>query len=207
MSFEISLSHRIGDCELSVDFSSAAACIAVTGPSGVGKTTLLNCISGLIAPDQGRIVVDGRSLFDSARRICVPVEKRRAGYVFQDARLFPHLRVAANLAYGERFGRPDVCQIDRNQIIDVLGIAGLMDRWPATLSGGEIRRVAIARALLASPQFLLLDEPLASLDQARAEEILQMIENLGATLVIPIVYVSHRPQETARLTDTILRLG
>lgn len=207
MSFKIGLRHQVGTCTLSVDFASEAACIAVTGPSGAGKTTLLNCIAGLIAPDQGRIEVGGMVLFDRAQGIAVPVERRGAGYVFQDARLFPHLKVAANLAYGAGLGQSDANQIDRDQIIDVLGIAALMDRWPANLSGGEIRRVAIARALFAGPKFLLLDEPLASLDQARAEEILQMIEQLAANLNIPMIYVSHQPQEIVRLTETVLHLG
>ena len=207
MSFEFSLRHQIGECVLSVDFASQATCIAITGASGVGKTTLLNCVAGLIAPDQGRIEIGGKILFDSEMGISVPVERRGAGYVFQDARLFPHLKVAANLAYGQRSGRLNNGRVDRAQIIEVLGIAGLMDRWPANLSGGETRRVAIARALLAVPQFMLLDEPLASLDEARAGEILTMIEELGAALAIPMIYVSHQPQETARLTDTVLRLG
>jgi molybdate transport system ATP-binding protein len=207
MSFEINLRHRVGDCALSVDFISEAASIGVTGPSGAGKTTLLNCLAGLITPDQGRIVIGGRTLFDRAQGIAVPIEQRRAGYVFQDARLFPHLKVSANLAYGERLSGATDDQIDRDQIIDVLGIAALMDRWPANLSGGETRRVAIARALFANPKFLLLDEPLASLDHARAEEILSMIEQLGTSLAIPMIHVSHRPQEIARLTDTVLNLA
>lgn len=207
MSFEITLSHKIGECGLSVDFASDAACIAITGPSGAGKTTLLNCIAGLVSPDSGRIVIGGRVLYDSAQRISVPVEQRGAGYVFQDARLFPHLKVAANLAYGERLRGAGQPGTDRDAIIETLGISAMVDRWPANLSGGEVRRVAIARALLANPRFLLLDEPLASLDQARAEEILIMIERLGSALAIPMIYVSHQPQETARLTDTVLQLG
>jgi molybdate transport system ATP-binding protein len=207
MSFEISVRHRVGGCKLAVNLASEAACIAVTGPSGAGKTTLLNCIAGLITPDRGRIVIGGRVLLDSSKAISIPIEQRGAGYVFQDARLFPHLKVAANLAYGERLSGPSERRADRTQIIDVLGIAALMERWPANLSGGEVRRVAIARALLAGPRFLLLDEPLASLDQPRGEEILTMIEQLGSVLGIPMIYVSHRPQETARLTNTIVQLG
>lgn len=207
MSFEITLRHKIGECGLSVDFANNAACIAITGPSGAGKTTLLNCIAGLVSPDSGRIVIGGNVLYDSAQRISVPVEQRGAGYVFQDARLFPHLKVAANLAYGERLRGAGQPGTDRDAIIETLGIAAMVDRWPANLSGGEVRRVAIARALLANPRFLLLDEPLASLDQARAEEILTMIERLGSALAIPMIYVSHQPQETARLTDTVLQLG
>ena len=205
MSFEINLTHQIGDCTLAVDFACDAPCIAVTGPSGVGKTTLLNCVAGLIKPDQGRIVIGGNVLQDSARRISVPVEQRGAGYVFQDARLFPHLRVAANLAYGERLRGAD--RVSRDTIIDTLGIAGIMNRWPANLSGGEVRRVAIARALLANPRFLLLDEPLASLDQARTDEILTMIEHLVSALAIPMIYVSHQPAEAERLTDTVITLS
>lgn len=207
MSFEINLQHRVGDCTVSVDFANSAACIAITGPSGVGKTTLLNCIAGLIRPDYGRIVIGGRILFDSTRKISIPIEDRGAGYVFQDARLFPHLRVSANLSYGERLRNLNQDQPDRDGIIETLGIAGIMDRWPATLSGGEVRRVAIARALMANPRFLLLDEPLASLDQARAEEILTMIQQLRSDLAIPMIYVSHQPAETDRLTDTVIALS
>ncbi len=206
MSIEIGLNHRIGDCALSVDIASEAACIAITGPSGAGKTTLLNCIAGLITPDRGRIVIGGRVLFDSGKQISVPVEQRGTGYVFQDARLFPHLKVAGNLAYGNRWRGQQQGRIDRDGIIETLGIAGIMGRWPANLSGGEIRRVAIARALLAHPRFLLLDEPLASLDRARSEEILSMIEQLGSALAIPMIYVSHQPHETARLAGKVITL-
>jgi len=207
MAFKISLRHQIGDCALAVDFSSNAGITAIIGPSGAGKSTLLNCIAGLIAPDQGRIAIADDVLFDSAKGICVPIQHRRAGYVFQDARIFPHLNVAANLAYGEKLSPPAAYKIERKLIIDVLGIAPLMDRWPATLSGGEMRRIAIARALLSAPKFLLLDEPLASLDRARGEEILAMIEHLHRTLAIPMLYVSHQPLEVERLTDSVIALG
>lgn len=207
MSFELVLDHTVGDCHLSVNFAAPASCIAVTGPSGAGKTTLLNCIAGLITPASGKVVIGGRVLFDASSGICVPVEQRGAGYVFQDARLFDHLKVSANLAYGERLRRGSQSSVDREGVIDTLGIGNLLHRWPANLSGGEIRRVAIARAVLARPRFLLLDEPLSSLDQARAAEILTMIEHLGREIGIPMIYVSHQPEEAARLTDTVLELA
>lgn len=207
MSFEINLQHRIGACPISVDFTSDARVAAITGPSGIGKTSVLHCVAGLIRPETGRIAIGGTVLFDSAQGINVPVEHRRAGYVFQDARLFPHLTVAGNLAYGERGGVGGAVSIYRSTLLDVLALPPLLDRWPATLSGGETRRVAIARALLSAPAFLLMDEPLTSLDQPRAERILGMIEALVAEIAIPVLYVSHQPEEVARLTGTILSLN
>ena len=164
-------------------------------------------LAGLDEVTSGRIMIGGRVLFDSARGISIPVDQRGTGYVFQDARLFSHLKVSANLAYGERLRSARRSSIDRDRVVDTLGIGNLLDRWPATLSGGETRRVAIARAVLASPRFLLLDEPLSSLDQSRGMEILAMIEHLGTAMGVPMVYVSHQREETARLTDTVLHLS
>jgi molybdate transport system ATP-binding protein len=207
MSFEISLRHRIGEAEISLDAKADAPLIALIGPSGVGKTTTLNCIAGLIRPDAGRIVVGGRVLFDSEAGIDLRPEQRRAGYVFQSGRLFPHLKVNANLVYGEKLHPAEDRWIGRAEVADFLGITHLLDRAPATLSGGEARRVAIGRALLSAPKFLLMDEPLTSLDAARSGEILKVVERVRDELKLPVLYVSHDMAEVARLTDSVLRLG
>jgi len=206
MSFEVSLRHRIGERAIALDFASDSPLTALVGASGAGKSTILNCIAGLARPDAGRIVVNGRVLFDAAQRIDLPPERRRAGYVFQDARLFPHLRVRANLAYGERFAPPGERWTTRDEVAGFLGIEHLLERWPATLSGGETRRVAIGRALLSGPRFLLLDEPLTSLDPARAEEITQSIERIRDELAIPALLVSHDWAEVERLADRVVTL-
>lgn len=206
MSFDLTLRHRIGQREIALDLASDATLTALVGPSGAGKSTVLNCIAGLIRPDCGRIAVAGAVLFDSAHGINLPPEARRAGYVFQDARLFPHMTVAANLAYGEKLARPEHRWIARARVVDLLGIGDLLARWPATLSGGEVRRVAIGRALLAAPRFLLLDEPMASLDASRAEGIRTLIEQIRDELALPILLVSHDTDEVARLAGRIVTL-
>jgi molybdate transport system ATP-binding protein len=207
MSFDIALEHRIGEREIALAFASDARLTALVGPSGAGKTTVLNCIAGLIRPDAGRIAVGGKALFDGARRIDLPPERRRAGYVFQEGRLFPHLRVAANLAYGERLAPEEDRWIGRDEVTALLGIGHLLHRMPATLSGGEGKRVAIGRALLAAPRFLLLDEPFGSLDAARAEEILRLVERIRDALAIPILLVSHDRTEVERLAGEVVTLS
>lgn len=207
MSFDVALTHRIGERTIKLVFVSTARLTALVGPSGVGKTTVLNCIAGLIRPDAGRIAVAGTVLFDSALGFSLSPERRRAGYVFQDGRLFPHLRVSANLAYGERLARPEDRWIERDEVTALLGIGHLLHRLPATLSGGEARRVAIGRALLSGPRFLLLDEPFASLDPARAEEILRLVERIRDELEIPILLVSHDRSEVERLAGAVVTLA
>lgn len=207
MSFEVSLDHRIGERHVVLAFASDAPLTALVGPSGAGKSTVLNCIAGLIRPDRGRIAVAGRTLFDSATATDVRPERRRAGIVFQDFRLFPHLRVAANLAYGERLARPEDRWISRDEVTGLLGIGHLLARWPATLSGGEMRRVAIGRALLAAPRFLLLDEPFASLDAERAEALMGLVERIRDELAIPILLVSHDRAEVERLAGRVVTLA
>ena len=206
MSFEVRLDHHVGSRRIALDFISEARLTALIGPSGAGKTSVLNCIAGLSRPLGGRIVVDGQVLFDQAVRIDLPAEKRRAGYVFQDARLFPHMRVAGNLDYGEWFARKRDRWITRAEMAEFLGIGHLLDRWPATLSGGEVRRVAIGRALLAAPDFLLLDEPVASLDPARAEGIRRLIERIRDELAMPILLVSHDRAEVERLAGRVIQM-
>ena len=207
MSFDISLRHRIGDRDIALELQNSAPLTALVGQSGAGKSTVLNCIAGLIRPDSGRIAVAGETLFDSAQGVNLPPEKRRAGYVFQDMRLFPHRKVAANLAYGERLADPRERWITMAEVVELMGIGALLDRWPATLSGGEAKRVAIGRALLAAPRFLLLDEPLASLDAARAEGISTAIERIRDEMAIPILLVSHDRAEVARLAGEVVELG
>jgi len=206
MSFEISLRHTVGGRTIALDLASDARLTALVGPSGAGKTTILNCIAGLAHPDEGRIVVEGVTLFDAALSVDLPPERRGAGYVFQDLRLFPHLRVAQNLAFGERLAPTDRRWIAHEEIVDLLGIGHLLRRWPATLSGGEARRVAIGRALLSAPRFLLLDEPTASLDAERVEALLALIERIRDQLAIPILLVSHDRGEVERLAGRVITL-
>lgn len=202
---EIDVTRQRGAFTLQARFEAASeGVIALFGRSGAGKTTLINLIAGLERPDAGRIVLDGRVLYDSEAGAIVPPERRRLGYVFQDGRLFPHLSVRRNLAYG-RHGNPDGAAFDR--IVDLLELRPLLGRKPGTLSGGEKQRVAIGRALLSQPDALLMDEPLASLDAGRKAEILDYIERLRAETHLPIVYVSHASDEIVRLADTLVLLS
>lgn len=206
MSFEISVVRRLGDVSIRADITSNGNLTALFGPSGAGKTSILNMVAGLIRPDAGRIAVGGEILFDSNGGIDIPVQQRRAGYVFQDGRLFPHKRVRDNLLYGFQIAKPEQRWMSLSDAADFLGIGHLMDRWPRTLSGGEARRVAIGRALLAGSRFLLMDEPLSSLDSARWEEIMAVIERLRDELKLPILYVSHDRTEVDRLAKAIFAL-
>lgn len=207
MSFELRLSRTVGDTRIKVDVTTKGAVLGVTGPSGAGKTSLLNCVAGLLRPERGRIAVAGEVLFDSNAGIDLPPEQRRAGYLFQDNRLFPHLKVAENLTYGERLAAPESRWMSQADAIDLLGIGHLIDRYPTTLSGGEARRVALGRALLSAPRFLLLDEPLAHLDAARGEEIMRMIERVRDDLRIPMLYVSHVEAEVSRLANEVMTIA
>jgi molybdate transport system ATP-binding protein len=164
-------------------------------------------IAGLLRPDHGTIRVAGETLFDSARGIDLPPERRRAGHVFQDNRLFPHRRVRDNLLYGWKLARPDQRWMGLEEAAAFLGIGHLLDRWPRSLSGGEAQRVAIGRALLSAPRFLLMDEPLSSLDTARREEIIAVIERVRDQLALPILYVSHDRAEVERLAATVIPIG
>jgi len=207
MSFEVDVGRRLGDADIRLCFTAGAGLTALFGPSGAGKSSVLNMVAGLLEPDRGRIAVAGDTLFDAAHGIDLPPERRRAGYVFQDGRLFPHKRVRANLAYGERLADPARRWIGFDETVDFLGIAALLDRWPRSLSGGEAQRVAIGRALLSAPRFLLMDEPLASLDAPRRGEIMTVIERIRDELAIPILYVSHDRAEVERLATTIVAMG
>jgi molybdate transport system ATP-binding protein len=180
---------------------------ALFGPSGSGKTTVLRCMAGLARLD-GRLVVEGEAWQDDASGIFLRPYKRRTGYVFQEASLFPHLSVRDNLLYGAKRtnGSESVASISFDDTVSMLGIGNLLDRAPGALSGGERQRVAIGRALLSRPRILLMDEPLAGLDRQTKEEILPYLEALRATLSIPIFYVSHDMSEVERLADTLVLL-
>ncbi|AQH03626.1 molybdenum ABC transporter ATP-binding protein (plasmid) [Burkholderia sp. KK1] len=179
---------------------------AIFGHSGSGKTTLLRCLAGLARPRAGRLVVNGKIWLDTERGVFLPTHKRPLGYVFQEASLFPHLSVKKNLRFGLERVRDAQRRVDLAQAAELLGIGHLLERMPAGLSGGERQRVGIARALLTSPRLLLLDEPLASLDQKRKLEILPYLERLHDELDIPVLYVSHAPEEVARLADHLVLL-
>jgi molybdate transport system ATP-binding protein len=190
-----------------VDVSFMAPDLGVTalfGQSGAGKTSVINMVAGLVRPDRGHIIVNGRTLFDAAQGIHVPPEKRRMGYIFQDGRLFPHLSVKSNLTYGMRLTPPCGRQVALNDVVDLLGIGHLLHRRPAKLSGGEKQRIAIGRALLTSPSLLLMDEPLASLDGRRKAEVLPFLSRLCGELSTPILYVSHSLEEVLNLADTMV---
>jgi molybdate transport system ATP-binding protein len=206
MSLDVALCHRMGDFALDVAFRSAGRLIALFGPSGSGKTSVINMIGGLLRPDSGRISTAGRVMVDTDAGIFLRPHLRRIGYVFQDARLFPHLTVRQNLVYGRRFVPLAERYGDFSETVALLGIGHLLDRKPAKLSGGEKQRVAIGRALIASPRLILMDEPLASLDDARKAEILPFIERLRDEACVPIVYVSHSVAEVARLASDIVVL-
>jgi molybdate transport system ATP-binding protein len=204
---EVALSHRQGDFALDTRFKSGPGLTALFGRSGAGKTSVVNAIAGLVRPDQGRVVVDGVVLVDTARGVFVPKHRRRIGYVFQEDRLFPHLTVRHNLMFGRWF-TPRAERRDRlDDVVALLGIGHLLERRPRALSGGEKQRVAIGRALLASPRLLLMDEPLASLDNPRKDEILPYIERLRDAGRVPIVYVSHSIAEVARLATTMVLMS
>jgi molybdate transport system ATP-binding protein len=206
MSISISARRTLGEFTLDVAFETTERVVALFGPSGSGKSTLLNIIAGLTRPDSARIAVDGRVLADTTAAMSIPVHRRRVGYVFQDARLFPHLSVAHNLRYGRWFTPKPSRYGSLEEIVELLGIGHLLGRQPDTLSGGEKQRVAIGRAILASPRILLMDEPLASLDEARKAETLPYIERLRDELAIPILYVSHSRDEVERLARKIVHL-
>ncbi|WP_027712690.1 molybdenum ABC transporter ATP-binding protein ModC [Dickeya chrysanthemi] len=200
---QLDFTQQLGDLTLSVAAQLPASGItAVFGVSGAGKTSLINAIVGLTRPDSGRIQLNDRVLSDRDQRVFLPPEKRRIGYVFQDARLFPHYRVLGNLRYG--MAAPMQAQFD--DIVQLLGIGHLLKRYPLTLSGGEKQRVAIGRALLTAPELLLMDEPLASLDAPRKRELLPYLERLAREVNTPILYVSHSLEEVVRLADGVLIL-
>jgi len=202
---EINITRRQGDFLVDAAFAGPESGItALFGPSGAGKTSLINMVAGLMRPDAGRISVNGLCLFDSSSRTDLPPEKRRIGYVFQDGRLLPHISVRANLTYGMHLTPADRRFVNFAAVVELLGIGHLLNRRPAQLSGGENQRVAIGRALLTSPAMLLMDEPLASLDASRKSELLPFIMRLSHEYAIPILYVSHIMDEILNLADRLV---
>lgn len=206
MSFEIDILIRRDDWEIACAFETPGGLTALFGPSGAGKTSVLDAVAGLLRPERGRIAVSGSVLFDSGTGTDIAPERRACGYVFQDARLFPHLSVAGNLAFGWELAPVEQRWMAVDEAISFLGIGHLLERMPRSLSGGEAQRVAIGRALLSGPDFLLMDEPLVSLDEDRREEIMQVIERVRDELRLPILYVSHDRGEVERLADQVIAL-
>ncbi|WP_298257711.1 molybdenum ABC transporter ATP-binding protein [uncultured Litoreibacter sp.] len=203
MSVSVRIQQQLGDFSLDVAFESDGGVTALFGPSGSGKTSVINAIAGLAQPDKGHIRLGEQVLFDSAKGTFVQPHKRRVGYVFQEPRLFPHMSVAQNIAYGHPRQQPPT---HRDAGVAALGIAHLLDRSPRDLSGGEAQRVAIARALSSEPHVLLMDEPLAALDEARKAEFLPYLHQLVARTSIPVFYVSHAMSEVAQLADNLVVL-
>jgi len=200
---ELHFTQTLGTHRLQINETLPASGItAIFGVSGAGKTSLINAISGLTRPQQGRIVLNNRVLNDAEKGVFLAPEKRRVGYVFQDARLFPHYSVRGNLRYG--MAKSMAGQFDK--LVELLGIAPLLDRLPGSLSGGEKQRVAIGRALLTAPELLLLDEPLASLDMPRKRELLPYLQRLAREIQIPMLYVSHSLDEILHLADKVMVL-
>ena len=206
MNLLVDVKQQLGDFQIEAKFESAGGLTVLFGPSGAGKTSIVNMIAGLSRPASGLIKLDDVVLFNTEQKIDVPAHQRRIGYVFQDSRLFPHLNVKQNLNYGRWFSRHETA-LDHDRIIALLGIKELLGRMPSKLSGGEKQRVAIGRALFSNPELLLMDEPLASLDQSRKVEIIAYIEALRDVFKIPIVYVSHSEEETKRLASQIVTIG
>lgn len=206
MAFDLSLVKRRGETLVAAHVEGGAGVTVLFGPSGAGKTSVLDMVAGLLRPDEGHVRVGGSTLFDSSAGIDLPPERRRAGYVFQDGRLFPHMSVAANLRYGERRAPVAARWIEFEAVVDLLGLGHLLARRPRTLSGGEARRVAIGRALLSGPRFLLLDEPTSFLDRARREEVARAVEDVRDRLELPILLVTHDGEEAERLGTRIVRM-
>jgi molybdate transport system ATP-binding protein len=209
MTVDVRIQHRFGAFTLDAAFAAGTGVTALFGPSGSGKSTVVNAVSGLLEPDAGRIVVGDEVLFDSTARVCLPTWRRRIGYVFQDARLLPHLTVRQNLLFGRWLRRRDVAAagagaIAFEHVIEVLNLGHLLTRRPGALSGGEKQRVGIGRALLSCPRMLLMDEPLASLDHARRLEVLDYLNLIRHELKLPVLYVTHSLDEVMRLADQVV---
>jgi len=203
----VDVEKRLGNFHLAAKFATADGVTALFGPSGSGKTTIANLIAGLIKPDRGRIELDGTVLVDAAARIDVPAHRRRIGYVFQEGRLFPHMSVRRNLDYGRWMSGHPRDDAETARVVAMLDIGHLLDRRPGKLSGGERQRIAIGRALLMQPRLLMLDEPLASLDADRKDEILPYLLRLRDEAKMPMLYVSHNATELRRIATAVVRIA
>jgi molybdate transport system ATP-binding protein len=197
---------QLGEFSIEASFASEGRVTGLFGSSGAGKTSLINMIAGLMTPDRGTITIDDEVLDDTAANLHIAAHRRRIGYVFQDLRLFPHLDVRQNLDYGRRMNGLARDPAGEKRVVDLLDIGDLLDRRPGKLSGGERQRVALGRALLARPRLLLLDEPLGSLDEERKAEILPYLIRLRDETGVPMVYVSHDPDEMRLLATQIVML-
>lgn len=206
MSLFVETTHSVGGFRLDVRLELGAGLTALTGPSGSGKSTLLNVIAGVTRPAHAIVRLNGDVLTDTGSGIWVPPHRRRIGYVFQDARLFPHMTVRQNLLYGRWFSRATSAKVDLADVVELLNLTTFLDRRPARLSGGEQQRVALGRALLASPRLLLLDEPLGSIDQAHRLEILPYLDRVRAEHQIPTIYVTHTWAEVEARADHVVQL-
>ncbi|SEH42366.1 molybdate transport system ATP-binding protein [Rhizobium tibeticum] len=204
MTLVVKAKQRLGAFALDAAFTSECGITALFGRSGSGKTSMIRIIAGLARPDDGQVILDGEVVTDTDRRIFVAKHRRKFGYVFQEARLFPHLSVRHNLSYGRWFAKAAGPAESLDRIVALLGIENLLERRPEKLSGGEKQRVAIGRALLSAPRLLLMDEPLAALDDARKAEVMPYLERLRDEMDIPIVYVSHSITEVARLANQVV---
>lgn len=203
---DVSVRHAFAGFTLDATFSAPSGVTVLFGRSGSGKTTIVNAVAGLLMPDEGRIAAGDWTLLDTEAGVRLRPHRRRLGYIFQEGRLFPHLTVRQNLAYGARFAPKEAPREDMGRVVELLGIGHLLDRRPGALSGGEKQRVAIGRALLSAPRLILADEPLAALDEARKAEILPYFERLRDEVNVPILYVSHSASEVARLATTVVAL-
>jgi molybdate transport system ATP-binding protein len=206
MMLAVDVEKKLGDFAVTATFASETGATVLFGPSGAGKTTVVNMIAGLLRPDRGRILLDDQVLFDDVAGVDVPAWRRRIGYVFQEGRLFPHLSVKHNLDYGRWMGGQAADPAAFAHAVALLDIGHLLDRRPGKLSGGERQRVAVGRALLMRPRLLLLDEPLASLDEARKADILPYLERLRDEARVPMIYVSHDAAEVRRIASRVVRL-
>jgi molybdate transport system ATP-binding protein len=202
----VQLDKQLGEFAVKASFASESGATVLFGPSGAGKTSVINMIAGLLTPDHGRIELDSEVLFDEKARINVPTARRHIGYVFQEGRLFPHLSVKRNLDYGRWMSGGAYDPAAFRHVVELLDIGHLLDRRPGKLSGGERQRVAVGRALLMRPRLLLMDEPLASLDAGRKSDILPCLERLRDEARVPLIYVSHNAAEVRRIATRVVLL-
>jgi molybdate transport system ATP-binding protein len=203
----VSVQKKLGTFQIDAEFElNGVAVVGLFGPSGGGKTSIINMIAGIIEPDAGEIVIETRTLYEKKSHTNIPPNRRRIGYIFQESRLFPHLSVESNLKYGWKLCKPELRRIEYDHVVDLLGIGSILRLRPSKLSGGEKQRVAIGRALLTSPELMLMDEPLSSLDRDRKAELLPFIRRLTTELKIPTIYVSHSVSEISQLAEKIVMI-